>query len=471
MTMRTWAMLVSLVMVLAGPVWADLAGAEVRFLPLDDGAPVPAVFHTDDPKQQFPRHRVTAEVWNATIAGYTGVLGKPSNGNLTATLSTGKRLWFKAQAETEDDLVGMHATLVALKPVPAAARAKRGDDWHYKMLEEYRAQGDLLALSDDSLTEMSFHIRYPAKEIYDDLLSVVAHSRFPLDRASDDGGIYQITTGYYTQDVGFMGRVFSGAQRVRAKMYAKIVADGPERCALNVQITSEWLQSGLFTGERWEEAPSPAMRDVIRICVTQAITMARYPGNYARVLADYQRGGNLPPAVRQAAAWAAEDFEPTGASTATEEPSPLPPPTSAEAAARAERARGFLQQSGELDKKLAILRARVGKVPFREAIGYAVVHGEEAQKILAELKSQPVETPAEKSVEAAIVGEDERIAALRAALEFEAQYGKGPAATKWEVVKQANLRYKQALQAGFRACSEAIRQGASEAEASSSESQ
>lgn len=427
---------------------ADLAGAQVRFEPLAEGAPVPTVFHTTDPKQEFPKERVTAEVWADSVAGRTGTLGKPSSGSVTVTLDSGKRLWFKAAAESEEDLAALNATLVAMKPVSTGPRQKRGDDWHYKMLEEYRAQGDLLKLSDDSLTEMSFHIRYPAKQIYENLVRLVGRSKFPLESASDQGGMFQVTTGYYSQDVGFMAQVFSGASRVRFKMYAKVVPDGPHQCFLNAQVTCEAFQrGGLFSGNQWEDYSAPQARDLIRTFATNSITMARYPNDYGRVTEDYIAGGPLPPPLPEAPAWVA-DSRPA-------EPPPPPPPTPEQLADRAERARGFLQRSTELDKLVAGLRTSSKKTPLREAVGYAVLYGEQAQKLLDELKDGGLETPAQTGTEAALASQVDRLAALRAAYEFEEQYGKGPAAARWAEVKTADQHYKQALQAAFRACSNA----------------
>lgn len=130
-------------------------------------------------------------------------------------------------------------------------------------------------------------------------------------------------------------------------------------------------------------------------------------------------------------------------------------PTPEQVSARAARARELLQHSSELDKKVAELRSSGKKTPLREAVGYAVLYGEQAQKLLADLKDGGLDTPAQAAAEAALSSQVERLAALRAAYEFEEKYGKGPAAAKWAEVKTADQRYKQALQDAYRACSEA----------------
>jgi hypothetical protein len=130
-------------------------------------------------------------------------------------------------------------------------------------------------------------------------------------------------------------------------------------------------------------------------------------------------------------------------------------PTREQISVGAERAREALRKSAELDKRMSELRG-AKKSSLREAVGYSVLYGEQAQKILAELRTQTTGTPAEVAAEAALSVQVERFAAVRAAFEFEERYGKGPAAAKWSEVKEADQKYKRSLQDAYRSCSEAV---------------
>lgn len=137
-------------------------------------------------------------------------------------------------------------------------------------------------------------------------------------------------------------------------------------------------------------------------------------------------------------------------------PPPAPPsPSPADLAARGERTGDLLRRSGALDKKIAGLRSGFAKLPAREAVGYSVAYAEDARRLLDELKTAGIETPCDAAAELALSGQVERLQALRGALEFQAQYGRGPAASRWELVTAADRRYRQALQEAWRACSPA----------------
>lgn len=137
-------------------------------------------------------------------------------------------------------------------------------------------------------------------------------------------------------------------------------------------------------------------------------------------------------------------------------PPPAPPsPSVADLAARRVRTGDLLRRSGALDKKIAGLRSGLDKMPAREAVGYSVAYAEDARRLLDELKATGIETPCDAAAELALSAQVERLQALRGALEFQAQYGRGPAASRWELVTAADGRYRQALQEAWRACSPA----------------
>jgi len=179
--------------------------------------------------------------------------------------------------------------------------------WHYRLLEDLKTVGDVVAISDDSDMQMTFDVTYPYWLVRYQLRQVMEDSKIGFDTESGNGEQAYLESRWFTNSVDGVANFFSGIDQARVRFEGRVVNIGPNQTRL---ILASRLQVQASNNNRgWVDKSEREMRNIVREMATTTFLRCRYPTELAirqSVGEDYiklkkrqgKKGYELPPRQR-----------------------------------------------------------------------------------------------------------------------------------------------------------------------------